>query len=66
MPLFLRIVREAALNSNGLKQDKVQPRLEGVDPARVRGDSLYFLKDGRYHEFTKEDWNNLSMTRAKL
>lgn len=66
VPLFLRIVANAALNSTGLKQDKVQPRAEGVDPARVRGDQLYVLRDGRYVEFTARDWGELSAARARL
>ena len=49
-----------------LKQDKVQPRLEGVDPAKVRSDQLYVLRGDRYAPFTKVDWDDLSTARARL
>ena len=66
IPLFLRVVSQAAMNSNGLKQDKVQPRKEGVDPAQVRGDRLYVLRGDRYVRFTAADWTDLSAARARL
>ncbi|KIW88251.1 uncharacterized protein Z519_11362 [Cladophialophora bantiana CBS 173.52] len=66
VPLFLRIVPSGSLNSMGLKQDKVQPRSEGVDPARVRGDPLYVLRGDRYVVFTAADWDDLSAARARL
>ena len=66
VPLFLRIVSQAALNSSGLKQDKVQPRLDGVDPSKVHGDRLYVLNGDKYVEFTSVDWNNLTEARARL
>jgi len=66
VPLFLRLVPEAALNSTGVKQDKVKPRDEGVDPTKVRGDRLYVLRGDRYEEFTDADWDNLAAARARL
>jgi hypothetical protein len=66
IPLFLRIVKQAALNSSGLKQDKVQPRIEGVDPSKVHDDRLFFLKNGRYQPFIGEDWELLVMAKARL
>ncbi|KAK3684637.1 hypothetical protein LTR37_020069 [Vermiconidia calcicola] len=66
VPLFLRIVPHAALNSSGLKQDKVQPRAEGIDPARVQGDQLYVLRGEKYVSFTSKDWSDLSAARARL
>ena len=66
MPLFLRIVSQAALNSNELKQDKVQPRIEGIDPSKVRGDRLYILKGEKYAEFTASDYNDLVTEKARL
>ncbi|TKA75845.1 hypothetical protein B0A55_04388 [Friedmanniomyces simplex] len=66
VPLFLRIVPEAAMNATGVKQDKVQPRLEGVDPAKVRGDPLYVLRGDSYERFTAADWDSLSAARARL
>ena len=66
VPLFLRLVSTAALNSNGLKQDKVQPRLEGVDPGKVQGDRLFVLRGDHYVPFTPSDWTNLSTSKARL
>ncbi|KAJ9610752.1 hypothetical protein H2200_005529 [Cladophialophora chaetospira] len=66
VPLFLRMVSSGALNAFELKQDKVQPRAEGVDPEKVRGDQLYVLRGDRYVLFTKADWEDLSMARARL
>ena len=50
----------------GLKQEKVQPRLEGVDPARVGSDRLYVLRGNRYIPFEKADWDDFSSARARL
>jgi len=66
VPLFLRIVSSGALNSIGLKQDKVQPRTEGVDPAKVGADRLYVLRGGNYVAFTPTDWEELTKARARL
>lgn len=66
VPLFLRIVSQAALNSMGIKQDKIQPKDEGVNPSRVRGDRLYVLRGNRYTEFKAADWDDLSQARARL
>ena len=49
-----------------LKQDKVLPRAQGVDPANVRGDQVYILRRDRYESFTKADWDDLSAARARL
>ncbi|OAL29241.1 hypothetical protein AYO22_02135 [Fonsecaea multimorphosa] len=66
VPLFLRIVTTGSLNSMGLKQEKVQPRAEGVDPDRVRGDRLYVLRGDRYVVFARKDWDDLVAARARL
>lgn len=66
IPLFLRIASQAALNSIGLKQDKVQPRSEGVDPTKVHGDRLFVLKGDHYTAFTAFDWNDLATSKARL
>ncbi|OQU98678.1 AMP-binding enzyme domain-containing protein [Cladophialophora immunda] len=66
VPLFLRIVPTGSLNSMGLKQEKVQPRAEGVDPAKVRGDRLYVLRGDRYVVFSAADWADLATARARL
>lgn len=66
IPLFLRIVPQAALNSSGLKQDKLQPRLEGVDPKKVGGDKMFVLREDAYVPFTQRDWDDLVGGRARL
>lgn len=66
MPLFLRVVKQGALNSSGLKQDKLQPRIEGVDPTKVGGDRLFVLRDGQYVPFKQGDWDALVGGRARL
>jgi hypothetical protein len=66
IPLFLRIVSQAALNSNGLKQDKVQPRMEGIDPEKVQGDRLFVLNGDRYVPFSASDWKDLETAKARL
>jgi hypothetical protein len=60
------MVSSAALNATGLKQEKVQPRSEGVDPTRVGSDQLYVLRRDGYVKFTKADWDDLSAARARL
>ena len=66
VPLFLRLVTQAALNSSGLKQDKIQPRDEGVDPAKVHGDRLFVLRGDKYVQFTASDWKELEKAKARL
>ena len=66
VPLFLRIVSKAALNANELKQDKVQPRLQGVDPTKVAGDRLLVLNGNQYVPFTESSWKDLEAARARL
>ena len=50
----------------GLKQEKVQPRLEGVDPTKVGSDRLYVLKGNRYTAFASAEWDDLATARARL
>ena len=50
----------------GLKQEKVQPRLEGVDPTRIGSDRLYVLKGNQYIPFARADWDDLATARARL
>jgi len=53
------------------KQNKVPLKQEGVDPANVQnGDEIYWVesfgKGASYVPFTKKDWDNLCIGRARL
>ena len=65
VPIFLRAVREAAITGN-MKQLKAGLRGEGVDPAKVGEEKVYWLQGGRYVEFTSRDWEALKEGRVKL
>ena len=68
VPLFLRIVSDIGATGTN-KQQKHLLRTEGVDPRKVRdtqGDKVYWLKGGRYVEFTDEDWEEMKAGRVKL
>jgi hypothetical protein len=65
VPLFLRITKAMNLTGN-MKHQKTLMRDEGVDPAKVSGDIIFWLKDGVYVEFTAKDWENLKGGQAKL
>ena len=65
VPIFLRAVREATVTGN-MKQMKAGLRGEGVDPGRVGEEKVYWLKGGRYVEFTRGDWEELRQGRVKL
>ncbi|GAA5999278.1 long-chain fatty acid transporter FAT1 [Rhodotorula paludigena] len=66
-PLFIRLVK--ALESTGTgKQLKVVLRNEGVDPALVGGDPVYWLHPDKrtYVPFTRNDWDVLRAGKVKL
>ena len=65
VPIFLRAVREAAITGN-MKQLKAGLRGEGVDPAKVGEEKVYWLQGGRYVEFASRDWEALKEGRVKL
>lgn len=65
VPSFLRLVREHKTTGNN-KQQKAVLRSEGVDPAKVGGEKIYWLREGRYVEFGQESWGQLSAGRVKL
>jgi acyl-CoA synthetase (AMP-forming)/AMP-acid ligase II len=65
VPLFLRITKTMNLTGN-MKHQKNLMRDEGVDPAKVSGDVIFWLKDGVYVEFTEKDWEGLKVGHAKL
>ena len=65
VPIFLRAVGEVAITGN-MKQMKAGLRGEGVDPRKVGGEKVYWLKGGKYVEFTSKDWEELTQGRVKL
>ncbi|KAK0618863.1 hypothetical protein B0T14DRAFT_565769 [Immersiella caudata] len=67
VPLFLRVVKDVGLQKTGTnKQQKNALRDEGVDPAKVDGDQLFWLKDGTYAPFSFKEWNQLQGGAVKL
>lgn len=67
VPLFLRVTRAGKMQTTGTnKQQKHDLRTEGVDPDKMDGDALYWLQEGKYVPFTKEDWRALSAGKVKL
>lgn len=66
-PIFLRITQPGRMQTTGTnKQQKQDLRTQGVDPAKMGDDELYWLKDGRYVPFTTEDWTALNGGKVKL
>ena len=49
-----------------MKHQKHQMREEGVDPDKLQSERVFWLKDGGYVEFTKEDWEGLKAGHVKL
>ncbi|KAM7216394.1 fatty acid transporter protein [Rhypophila decipiens] len=67
VPLFLRLRKEVGLHNTGTnKQQKHVLRSESVDPNKVGGDTLFWLKDGTYVPFGEREWNELEGGRVKL
>ena len=65
VPVFLRMVTEHKTTGNN-KQQKAALRSEGVDPAKVGGEKVYWLREGKYVEFGEDDWRSLNAGRVKL
>lgn len=66
-PIFLRITRPGKMQTTGTnKQQKHDLRSDGVNPAKMGGDELYWLQDGKYVPFTKKDWHALNGGKVKL
>lgn len=65
VPIFLRLTRNMDLTGTN-KQQKHVVRLQGVDPKKVGGDELYWLKEGTYVKFGHEDWQELTAGKVKL
>ncbi|KAK8075600.1 AMP-binding enzyme [Apiospora hydei] len=67
VPIFLRVVTDMTAQTTGTnKQQKHGLRVQGVDPEKVGGDELWWLRDGAYVKFGQKDWNELNGGRVKL
>lgn len=65
VPLFLRVTKQMELTGTN-KQQKHVVRSQGVDPAKVGADELWWLKEGTYVRFGERDWQELNGGRVKL
>jgi acyl-CoA synthetase (AMP-forming)/AMP-acid ligase II len=65
VPLFLRLTKNMEITGTN-KQQKHVIRSQGVDPAKIGQDDLYWLKDGTYVKFRKRDWEELNGGRVRL
>ncbi|KAI1120894.1 acetyl-CoA synthetase-like protein [Nemania abortiva] len=67
VPIFLRLGKGLSAAITGTnKQQKHNLRVEGVDPTKVGGDELYWLKGDTYVRFGQEDWDRMSNGQVKL
>ena len=69
VPVFIRHLQESTATHNN-KQNKVPLKNEGVDPEKVKkGDDILWVGKTNavtYVPFTREDWNDLHVGKAKL
>lgn len=65
VPLFLRLAKEMQITGTN-KQQKHVVRAQGVDPEKTGGDDLFWLKNGTYSKFTRQDWEELNGGRVRL
>lgn len=65
VPAFLRVVT-AHKTTGTNKQQKAVLRGEGVDPERVGGERVFWLRGGRYVVFEGRDWEELRGGRDRL
>ncbi|KAK3693418.1 hypothetical protein B0T22DRAFT_449776 [Podospora appendiculata] len=70
VPMFLRHV-EAPSSTHNNKQNKLPLKREGVDPEKVKaGDKVFWVnglgKGHTYIPFTRQDWEDLHVGKAKL
>lgn len=65
VPLFIRLTKQLETTGTN-KHQKHVARTQGVDPEKVSGDELYWLKNGKYVKFSKQDWEELNGGRVKL
>lgn len=66
VPVFLRISKLGGMITGTNKQQKHDLRVQGVDPAKVGGDDIYWLKDGTYVKFRERDWKAITGGQVKL
>ena len=67
VPLFLRVINDVGAQTTGTnKQQKHVLRQQSVDPAKVGGDALFWLKDGTYVAFGEQDWLAMQRGAVKL
>lgn len=67
LPLFVRVVREGALQTTGTnKQQKTNLRSEGVEPGKTGSDEVFWLRGDQYVKFKVEDWKALQGGSVKL
>lgn len=65
LPIFLRVTNEIQTTGTNKPQKHVL-RAEGVDPEKTSRDVVYWLQNGTYVEFTKNDWEGLQGGRVRL
>ncbi|KAF3938863.1 hypothetical protein ABW19_dt0208123 [Dactylella cylindrospora] len=67
IPLFIRVINEVERTGNN-KVMKGGLRKQGVDPEKTvgQGGGVWWLKDGKYHRFTEDDWREIKAGRVKL
>jgi len=67
VPIFLRFGEGLSTAITGTnKQQKHNLRVEGIDPAKVGDDELYWLKGDTYVKFEKSDWDRMNGGQIKL
>jgi acyl-CoA synthetase (AMP-forming)/AMP-acid ligase II len=65
VPLFLRLTKNMVVTGTN-KQQKHVVRSQGVNPEKTGEDELYWLKNGTYVKFRKQDWEELNGGRVRL
>ncbi|VBB76519.1 Putative fatty acid transporter protein [Podospora comata] len=67
VPLFLRVVKGVGEQTTGTnKQQKHHLRQQSVNPSKVQGDALFWLKGDTYEPFGETQWKELEGGRVKL
>jgi acyl-CoA synthetase (AMP-forming)/AMP-acid ligase II len=65
VPLFLRLTKNMEVTGTN-KQQKHIVRSQGVNPEKTGQDELFWLKNGTYVKFRKQDWEELNGGRVRL
>ncbi|KAI1088648.1 acetyl-CoA synthetase-like protein [Rostrohypoxylon terebratum] len=67
VPIFLRLGKGLSTQvTDTNKQKKHELRSQGVDPALIGDDEIYWLKNETYVKFNKSDWDRLNAGQVKL